>query len=263
LAAVLIFSDGTTVNGSALIRAFRDVLGEKVVLTGGLAGDGANFVRTLTGLNGELAPGKICAVGLYGDKIRIGHGSAGGWDVFGPERKVTRAEGNRLYELDGKPALDLYKTYLGEEAERLPGSALLFPLQVFAPGEPDGGIVRTVVGIDEVAKAMIFAGDIQQGWSARLMKGNFDHLVQGAAEAAHQASGAGARDSAAILVSCIGRKLLMGQRIGDEVEAVQAVLGPRAALTGFYSYGEISPHAESGVCELHNQTMTITTLWEA
>ncbi|HAH09390.1 MAG TPA: hypothetical protein DCL48_04735, partial [Alphaproteobacteria bacterium] len=106
------------------------------------------------------------------------------------------------------------------------------------------------------------AGDIPEGWGARLMRGNFDHLVQGAAEAAHQANAETVRDRAAILVSCIGRKLLMGQRIAEEVEAVQTVLGPRTAISGFYSYGEISPHAQSGVCELHNQTMTITTLWE-
>jgi hypothetical protein len=261
LAAVLALSDGTQVNGSALIRGMRAVLGTNVVVTGGLAGDGANFVRTCVGLNGAAEPGRICAIGLYGKRIRVGHGSAGGWDVFGPERRITRAQGNRLYELDGKPALDLYKSYLGDEAQRLPGSALLFPLQIFQAGQPDGALVRTVVGIDEEARAMVFAGDIPEGWGARLMRGNFDHLVQGAAEAAHQANAQGA-SRAAILVSCIGRKLLMGQRIGEEVEAVQAVLGADVALTGFYSYGEISPHAASGVCELHNQTMTVTTLWE-
>jgi hypothetical protein len=262
LAAILIFSDGTQVNGSALIRAVRDVTGPGVVVTGGLAGDGPHFVRTLTGLDGDVTPGQICAIGLYGARIRIGHGSAGGWDVFGPVRTVTKADGTRLYELDGRPALDLYKAYLGEEALRLPGSALLFPLQIFAPGDGSGAIVRTVVGVDEYAKAMVFAGDIPQGWSARLMKCNFDRLVHGAADAAQQAHSAGAIGVAAILVSCIGRKLLMGQRIGDEVEAVQRVLGADAAISGFYSYGEISPHAKSGVCELHNQTMTITTLWE-
>lgn len=261
LVAILVFSDGTQVNGSALIRAVRDVAGERFVITGGLAGDGARFVRTLTGIDGDVAQGQICAIGLYGPRIRIGHGSAGGWDVFGPERTVTRADGNRLFELDGKPALDLYKSYLGDEAERLPGSALLFPLKIFAPGDESGAIVRTVVGIDEDARAMIFAGDIPQGSSARLMKGNFDNLIHGAADAAAQAKPR-CGSAAAILVSCIGRKLLMGQRIADEVEAVQGVLGPDAAMTGFYSYGEISPHSASGVCELHNQTMTITTLWE-
>ena len=200
--------------------------GERVVITGGLAGDGPHFIRTLTGLNGTIESGQICAIGLYGDRIRIGHGSAGGWDVFGPERRITRADGNRLYELDGKPALDLYKAYLGEEAERLPGSALLFPLQIFPAGAPEGALVRTVVGIEEDARAMVFAGDIPEGWGARLMRGNFDHLVQGAAEAAHQANAETVRDRAAILVSCIGRKLLMGQRIAEEVEAVQTVRPP-------------------------------------
>jgi hypothetical protein len=262
LKSVFILSDGTRVNASELIRAMRSVLGRDVVLTGGLAGDGDRFTRTLVGLDTLPQSGRIVAIGFAGEKLRLGHGSCGGWDVFGPERKITRAQGSVLYELDGKPALDLYKRYLGEEAKGLPGSALLFPLRIYQPGRDEESLVRTVVGIDEEKRAMIFAGDVPQGYCGQLMKGNVDRLVEGAADAAAQASGAAQSDSAAILVSCIGRKLLFGQRTCDEVEAVSDVLGPSTRIAGFYSYGEISPHAKSGVCELHNQTMTVTVFSE-
>jgi len=113
---------------------------------------------------------------------------------------------------------------------------------------------------------MTFAGDIPQGWTAQLMRGNMDRLAAGAADAARQArSGLDGNDSDqrfSILVSCIGRRLLMGQRAVEEVEAAGAELGPETLRLGFYSYGEISPHARSGQCELHNQTMTVTTLAE-
>jgi hypothetical protein len=188
----------------------------------------------------------------------------GGWTPFGPERIITRSEGNVLYELDGKPALSLYKTYLGDEAKNLPGSALLFPLSI-RKSDNSGFIVRTILSIDEEKQSMTFAGDIPEGQIAQLMRASFNHLIQGAEEAAEQATLSETQEEKplAILISCIGRKLLMGQRIADEVEAVQNVFGHSIPQIGFYSYGEISPLSDTGVCYLHNQTMTITTISES
>jgi hypothetical protein len=260
LKAVFILSDGTKVNGSDLVMGVREVVGDGVTITGGLAGDGADFKQTLVGCDAQPTEGMLAVIGFYGD-ITIKHGSFGGWDRFGPERIITKSQANILLELDNEPALDLYKRYLGEEAERLPASALLFPLSVRSGAADKGDVVRTVVGIDEDKKSMIFAGDVPQGYVAQLMRGNFDHLVEGAQKAAEQAGNAKG-PSLAVLVSCIGRKLLLDQRIVEEVEAVAPVLGPNARLTGFYSYGEISPHGFTGKCELHNQTMTITVISE-
>ena len=172
-----------------------------------------------------------------------------------------------LFELDGEPALDLYERYLGpEESKGLPSSALLFPIQVYDLQDPDSAVVRTVLSIDRDARSMTFAGDIPQGWTAQLMRGNLDRLAAGAADAARQARNLLNSDASSarlsILVSCIGRRLLMGQRAVEEVEAAGVELGADTVRLGFYSYGEISPHAKSGQCELHNQTMTVTTLAE-
>jgi hypothetical protein len=181
---------------------------------------------------------------------------------------VTRSEGNVLFELDGKPALDLYERYLGDEADGLPGTALLYPLKIWQNDRPDTDLVRTVLAIDREARSMTFAGDIPQGWAAQLMRGNHERLVAGAEQAATLAMAglaapAGDGDSLALLVSCVGRRLLMGQRTADEVDAVQRRLGPQVRCIGFYSYGELAPRASTGVCELHNQTMTVTVLTEA
>ncbi|KIL99852.1 hypothetical protein CCC_02641 [Paramagnetospirillum magnetotacticum MS-1] len=262
LRAIFILSDGTKVNGDSLVAGCLSAVTSDVVVTGGLAGDGARFQTTAVGCSDAMRPGRVAAVGFYGDSLAIGHGSFGGWDEFGPPRTITRSAANVLYELDGEPALDLYKRYLGEEAQGLPGSALLFPLSIRPSGDDAGAeVVRTIVGIDEEAKSMIFAGDVPTGHLARLMRGNFDNLVDGAGRAA-EAAAAIKGPSLGLLVSCIGRKLLMGQRIAEEVEIVSDVLGKEASLMGFYSYGEISPHGFTGKCELHNQTMTITTISE-
>jgi len=209
----------------------------------------------------------VVGVGFYGSAIKIGHGCAGGWDIFGPRRQVTKSAGNVLFELDGEPALDLYARYLGpEDSKGLPGSALLFPIEVHDPAQPDSSVVRTVLAVDHESRSMTFAGDVPQGWTAQLMRGNFDRLAEGAADAARQArNGLNARKEDhqfSILVSCIGRRLLMGQRTSDETEAAGAELGADTLRLGFYSYGEISPHAKSGICELHNQTMTVTSFAE-
>lgn len=263
LRGVFMLSDGTRINGSKLVEGMTGIVPDGVPVTGGLAGDGADFALTLVGADCEPEAGRVAALGLYGDAVAIGHGSIGGWDDFGPMRIVTRSDENVLYELDGRPALDLYKSYLGEEAQNLPGSALLFPLKVRPTPESNNDVVRTIVGIDEDEHSMTFAGNVPEGYTAQLMRGNFENLIDGAAAAADmakaQANGGG---GLAILISCIGRKLLLGQRIGEEVEAVHDSLGIRMPQIGFYSYGEISPHAASGMCELHNQTMTITVLSE-
>jgi hypothetical protein len=269
LVGIFVLSDGLNVNGSELVAGIIGAVGKQVSVTGGLAGDAAEFRETLVGADCPPRKQVVAAVGFYGTAIRIGHGSAGGWDEFGPRRQITHSRGNVLFEFDGEPALDLYERYLGEdEARGLPGSGLLFPLRIFDPERPDHDIVRTILAVDHQARSMTFAGDVPEGWTAQLMRGNFDRLAAGAAMAARQAAdgvgpGRTGSDQVAILVSCIGRRLLMGQHTADELEAASAEFGPHIPQLGFYSYGEISPHRVSGVCELHNQTMTVTMIAEA
>lgn len=262
LVHVLVISEGLEINGSALVAGLVGELASGVGVTGGLSGDGARFERTCVCLDGPEPTQQVVAIGLYGERLHIGYGSRGGWDPFGPERRITRSTGNVLYELDGEPALDLYKRYLDQHAAGLPATGLLFPLAI--RGETGDPVVRTILAIDEAARSLRFAGNVPTGYRARMMKANLERLVEGAASAARTAlacTGA-APAELAILVSCVGRKLVLKQRIEEEVESVRDVLGERTVLMGFYSYGEISPFAAAAPCELHNQTMTITTLSE-
>lgn len=264
LKAVVLFSQGVQVNGSEVIEGATSVLGPDVPLTGGLAGDNGAFTQTWTLLDDCVSDRQMLAIGFYGDAVRFAHGSFGGWQSFGPARQATRAEGNVLYALDGTPALEIYKTYLGDYAKDLPASGLLFPFALLSDDQQDSGLIRTLLGIDEANGSLILAGDVPQGGYVRLMHASTEALVDGAEAAAKAAKTmAGAADSAlGILVSCIGRKLVMGDRIDDEIEAVGAVFGKGCTLTGFYSNGEISPYVGSTDCKLHNQTMTITYLSE-
>ncbi|QRR03290.1 FIST signal transduction protein [Dyadobacter sandarakinus] len=258
---IFVLSDGLAVNGTDLVRGIQESIAEEVTLTGGLAGDGAHFSRTvIIEPDGSIASGSVAAIGFYG-ALEIGFGSRGGWDSFGLDRLVTRSSENILYEIDGQPALDLYKSFLGDKATSLPASGLLFPLSM-RDSEDRAPVVRTILGINEEEKSLTFAGDIPEGSFVRLMKANNDRLINGAEEAAHAASdGLRSKPEFALLVSCVGRKLVLKQMVEEEVECVSDVLDA-PVMTGFYSYGELAPFSRNSQCELHNQTMTITTFSE-
>ena len=262
LAAVFVVSDGSFINGSELVSGLNASKPAHIPVTGGLAGDGARFQQTLVGLNRTAENGEIVAIAFYGNHLNVGHSSFGGWDEFGRERIVTKSAKNVLYELDGTNALDLYKEYLGPYLDELPGSALLFPLSVKIEAE-GGNLVRTILSINEQEKSMTFAGNLPEGSKVRLMKANFEKLIDASTQAA-TASFVKNEESPelAILISCVGRKLVLQERTSEEVEAAKNIFGNKTTITGFYSYGEISPFNPNTKCELHNQTMTITTFSE-
>ena len=259
---VFVVSDGLRVNGTDLVKGIADELPAHVTLTGGLAGDGPHFAKTvIVEPDGTVATESIAAVGFYGDALQIGFGSRGGWDSFGVDRLVTKSKENILFEIDYQPALDLYKSFLGDRAKDLPSSGLLFPLSMRDSAE-HAPVVRTILGINEDEKSLTFAGDIPEGSFVRLMKANNDRLINGAEEAAVAAKNGNIESPEfALLVSCVGRKLVLKQMVEEEVESVSQVLN-QPVITGFYSYGEIAPFNRDAPCELHNQTMTITTFRE-
>lgn len=258
---VLVFSEGLNIDGAALADGLRAVMPEQVSATGGLAGDGQRFGQTVVMHNDSVAPNQVVAVGLYGADIEVSWGSAGGWSAFGPQRVVTRAQGNVLYELDGKPALALYKTYLGDRAEGLPATGLLFPLELLPEHEGEPPLARTILAVDESEQSLTFAGHVPEGRQVRLAKFTIERIIH-AAEQAGEDSNLAACPDLVLLVSCVGRRMLLDQRVEEEIEVVLTELGNPRSAGGFYSYGEIGPLGFSKGCALHNQTLTFTTLSE-
>ncbi len=264
LRAVFVLSVGLGVNGTPLVSALAQGLPAHIPISGGLAGDGGRFESTWVLAGGVARRNHVCAVGLYGERLRVGGGYDGGWSDFGPLRRITRSHGNVLYELDGRPALDLYRDYLGEMAAGLPRTALLFPLSIRCPRSCTVPQVRTILAIDEQQRSMTFAGDVPQGHEARLMRTNGEQLVNSASNAIARAThGLSATlPSLVISVSCVGRRLMLGERTEEEVESLMEGAPANASHVGFYSYGEIAHNGAGGVSQLHNQTMTVTVLSE-
>lgn len=259
---VFVVSEGSFINGSQLTKGMSASTNDNLVITGGLCGDDARFEKTLASYNENPKEGELVAIGFYGDSLEISFSIHGGWTPFGPERIVTKSKGNILYELDGQPALDLYKKYLGDKAKDLPGAALLYPLNVTSTDEKQS-IVRSILNINEEENAVILAGDIKEDSKVQLMMTNVDNIANASERAAKQAlEYRKNKPELAILVSCIGRKLVLDQRVEEEIEEVIEVIGKDAVTSGFYSYGEIAPFHGETSCQLHNQTMTITLISE-
>ncbi len=262
LVHVIVISEGLDINGEALVRGLGEKLPAHVSVTGGLSADGELFQETAVLFGDTPRKNTVAAVGLYGSRLKVGCGSLGGWDSFGPERQITKSTGNVLYELDGQSALALYKRYLGEHASDLPASGLLFPLSL-RTRDASAPVVRTILSVNETEQSLTFAGNVPVGGYVRLMKANFDRLIDGAVGAGRiSAEALGGPVDLALLISCVGRRMVLRQRVEEEVEGVRDIVGPAAVITGFYSYGEISPFTPKARCELHNQTMTVTTLSE-
>lgn len=255
---VFVLSDGLRVNGSNLARGLNQA---GIPITGGLAGDGTRFEQTWIMADAPAQSGRVAALGFYGD-ITVKSGCFAGWEDFGAERLVTKSVGNVVYEIDGHPALELYKKYLGEQARELPGSGLRFPLSIQA-NKSEKTLIRTLLAVDEAAQSLTFAGDVPQGYICKLMRTNLDTLIENAGLAAEAAQLEQTGSTGlCIVVSCVGRRLVMGQLTEDELEGVREKLGMDTTITGFYSYGELAPFSDVLQCQLHNQTMTLTTLYE-
>lgn len=260
---LFVLSEGSFVNGSSLIDGIEQNMSSTISITGGMCGDDSRFEKTVASYKEDPKAGEVILIGFYGETLEISFASFGGWTPFGPERKITKSKGNILFEIDGKPALDLYKFYLGDKASELPQASLLYPLNVIPEGK-DEAVVRTILSINEDNNSMVLAGDVPVNSKVQLMMASIDAIALGAQHAAeiamkHRKNPA----ELALIVSCIGRKLVMNQRVEEEIENVQEVIGNSTAIAGFYSYGEMAPfNGINKVCELHNQTMTLTLFSE-
>lgn len=264
LKGMLILADGLNTNGSELARGLMSILAPNVMVAGGLASDNMQFKSTWVLHNGHPCPNLVCGIGFYGDKLFFSTQAKDGWRPFGPERRVTRSDGNILYEIDDQPALDLYKKYLGDRADGLPAAALHFPLSIWEKSK-DSYVVRTILGVDEPTRSMRFAGDIPNNSQAQLMYGSFDNLVDGSESAAHLLRKKLPSPDAPVLcfaISCSGRKLVMEDDTTLELEATLEALPAGSQQIGFYSFGELAPPFSGTGCSLHNETMTLTVLYE-
>lgn len=260
LRSLIVFCDGEHVNASQLVFSLQQYLPADVIITGGLAG-AQDKQASLIGLNNKPAEGRIACIGLYGKDLRVSYGNQSGWMPFGPERKVTRAKNNTVYELGGIPVLEVYNLYLRDRKYNMPGSQMLFPIAVRFENS-SGTVIRTIQSIDEGLFSITYSGNVPEGSRVSLLRTDCDSLISGAAGAASVTMNQLPAPELAIIMSCAERRTLLNGRTSEELSALKNAFGTHTAISGLFTPGEIAPAGPDLKCELFKQSVIVTAISE-
>jgi hypothetical protein len=256
--ALMLLSDGVAGNQQEVIRGVHDIVGAGVPLVGGCAGDGMKMERTFQIHGDEVISGGVVAAAIVSDGP-IGLGWSHGWERVGEPMLVTSASGNRVDEIDDRPALDHYLESLGAppevatEAREFTRWARTHPLGL---GRRRNGHepVRCVGEADFETRSILCTAEVPAGGLAWFMHGDADSVLRSTSKACHDAVGAlgGAEPLGIVAFDCIGRRGVLGdERIADEIASIRGSSG-EAPIAGLYTYGEIA--RLKGVNALHSQT---------
>jgi len=267
LKLLMMLTDVLKGNGADIVRGVQDVLGQDFLIVGGAAGDDFQFKETYVYYYDQVLPSSIVGVGLSGN-FSVGIGVRHGWTPVGLSKKVTKSSGAVVEEIEGKPAVTIYEEYFGKKAEELKAEplaimAITYPLGMSVEGS-DEFLIRDPITVDEKG-AITCAAEIPEGSEVRLMIGSEDDAIAAAKDAAQKALEqlGGVQPKAVVIFNCIARNKLFGRDAGEEIQAIQSILGVNVSLIGFYTYGEQAPIggnvARPFSC-FHNETVVIMAL---
>ncbi len=264
----IMIPDGMTGNGEAIVEGVKSVLGRDFPIIGGSTGDDYLFKKTYEYCGDKIMTDAVVGVGLSG-KFSFGFGIRHGWEPVGLPLKVTKVNGVKLQEVDGKPALKIYQEYFGKRAselieEPLARMAYTYPLGLTVQGS-DELLIRDPVRANKKGE-ITMAAAIPQGTTIRLMLGDRESAIRAAKQAAKiakaQLQGRPAR--LILMFNCMARNKLLGVRCNEENQTVQKTIGADVPMLGFYTYGEQGPllGKQGTPTYFHNETMTLLVIGE-
>ena len=260
-----VFSDGLTGNGSALVRGLESVLGTRVPVAGGTAGDDGKFERTCQFHGSKILSDAVVGMGFSGT-FTVSTGVQSGWSPVGIAKKVTRAAENVVYELNGQPALEVYERFLGKHACKLPAVGVEYPLGLVDRhgdlGEEDFCLLRATMSVNREEGSISFAGEVLEDSWVRLTCGDHTSILSAAESAARRAleNLGTATPSLVFVFSCMARKIVLGRRTSEESDMIRGILGDNVPMLGFYTYGEYCPLTVGQRNLFHNETVTISVI---
>lgn len=270
----VIFCDGLIPDGSGLIYGLQERLGRSFPVVGGSASDDLRFLKTHLYFNEELIEDAALGI-LFGGRLNFGLGIKHGLKPLGKPRTVTRAEGNIVYEIDGKPALNLYEEYLNRNAfelrKELKRISVLYPIGIYLSGEEEY-LLRNILSIESNGSLRL-QGGISEGSTIRLMIGTKESALAATRQAAGEAKkglslqGMGTKKEKiknfALVFNSVSRYILLRRDVLKELEIIKDVLGEDTPIIGIYTYGEQAPLravSYQGQTYFHNQTIAILTI---
>ncbi len=262
--AFIIASGWLTQDGENIVEGITDGFGGDVTIFGGMAGDDLALTGPIVFTNGHSSSQGLLALIIDEDKIQIDGIATCGWKPVGTTKTITKSEGNIVYTIDDKPALDMILKYLGVDYDFDSGKEIvtqlgaLYPLQMEREGVAP--VMRTAMFANRNDRSLICAGNIPQGSKVKFsLPPDFDAIEQVIEECKQLQNEQQPEADALIMFSCISRNLSFGILMKEEIEQVQNVWN--APMAGFFSYGEFGK-SKTGKHEFHNNTCCVVTLKE-
>jgi hypothetical protein len=269
----LMLGDGLTVNPSAILRGLSRVL-PQLPIAGGSAGDDGKYKQTFQYSPEGVLSSSVGMVVLHG-ALNYAVGVRHGWNAISGPKKVTKASGTVIQEIDNKPAIALYEEFIGAEQAAtlkevtLATLALSYPLGI--KDSTSGEMLLRAPFYVDATGSITCGGEVLEGSEVQLMMGTKESAVDAARHSAEQALAAlGTTPKAAIIFSCHVRDTLYASREQSkkEIDAIQEVIGHTVPLAGFYTYAEQAPINDANynikMCNNvnHNETIVIVLLGE-
>jgi len=247
--SIISFGDGLNINGDRFLDGLS-TMGD-IPISGGLASDIKKFTNTYVfSENGITENGAVVAI-LYGDDLIVNSLYNFGWEVIGKELVVTKSIGNRVYEIDNTPIIDIYKKYLGSRIEKLlPKTAIEFPLIL----KENGVLVGRAVLKRHSDNSLSFAGDIKEGSVVQFGYGNMEQIIKKKYDNIHTILEYPMESI--FIYSCVARLNLFQDEINKDIEPYNQM----ASVSGFFTFGEFFYNLDRAI--LFNETKTILFLSE-
>ncbi len=262
--AFIIASGWLHIDGEKIVEGIIEGFGSEITVFGGMAGDDLAMEGPLVFTNKEGAVNGVLALVIDEDKIEINGIATCGWKPIGTTKTVTKSEGNIVYTIDDKPALDMVMKYLGLDIDLDTGNDVLTNIGAYYPlqleRENVAPVMRTAMWGNKEDRSLICAGTVPQGSKVKFsLPPDFDAIEQVVEECKELKNDRQQEADALIMFSCISRHLSFGILMSEEIEQVKQVWD--APMVGFFSYGEFGK-SKTGKHEFHNNTCCVVALKE-
>ncbi|MFN6569743.1 FIST signal transduction protein [Dendronalium sp. ChiSLP03b] len=253
----LTFPDSLTSNGVLILEGLKQSLGEHIPIIGGMAADDYTFDKTYQFFQDEVLSDSVPVL-LFSGRLLFSHGVASGWTPISQRGRVTKVDGNVVYEIDGQRALDFYQHYLG--VEQFAANYAIHALAVFE--DRDRFYMRAPNAYDRQSGSVTFFSDIPEQAVVQITDASRDDILLASEESLKNALAdySGVEPTAALLISCAARRRILGTLAREEYQLVKTRLPETLPCCGFYAYGEIAPLVSGGQTQFHNKTFVTLLL---
>ena len=254
----ILFSDVLKTNGETVMEQITMLTEGKLPIVGGISADSWRFDECKQFFN-NISSATISPFLLLAGEFDFSVGMDSGWEPIGEIGTVTKSEGNVLYEINHKPALEFYRDILGENTK----PTLELPIALYDEFGSFRFMRTTFENYDRNTGAVTYLGNVPMNYKVRITMVNRESILAGAKSSIDQAIRTFPPNELPVIAlcfTCSARRVLLGTRTIEESQIVREKIGDRIKFSGFYTYGEFCPISTKLFNEFHNETFVVVLL---